>query len=151
MIAVVPAITLVLPAGRKWKYGGRERGSISIRSARAIPTTPPVHTDWLEGLSLFHLWVEGEGVDGGLRQSTSSVCRPDMAHFPFLCGEAAHSIPLPTSFVICTSCLDLSGPGLWDHLGHMLDFFFIEAHQRRDGKSPWVAPVFFPSSTFITL
>ena len=61
MIAVVPAITLVLPAGRKWKYGGRERGSISIRSARAIPTTPPVHTDWLEGLSLFHLWVEGEG------------------------------------------------------------------------------------------
>ena len=29
------------------------------------------------------------------------------------------------SFAICNSWLDLSGSGLWDHLGHMLDFFSL--------------------------
>ena len=47
-------------------------------------------------------------------------------------GQLAHSIPLPTSFVICNSRLDLSGSGLWDHLGHMLDFFFFSLRLVRE-------------------
>ena len=63
MIAAVPAITFAFPAGRKWKYGGKERGSISIRSARAVPMVPPVHIDWIEGLSLSILGWKGRGLD----------------------------------------------------------------------------------------
>ena len=83
-------------------------------------------------------WIEGWGSQPVLSATQTWPL------FLFFVGQLAHSIPLPTSFVICNLRLDLSGSGLWDHLGHMLDFFFfIEAGQRRDGKPPWVAPVFF--------
>lgn len=103
---------------------------------------PPVHTDWLEGLSLFQLWVEGEGwIEGCGSQPVLSAAQT-WPIFLFFVGKLAHSIPLPTSFVICNSWLDLSGPGLWDHLGHI--FFSLRLVREEMENHHGLLLFFFP-------